>query len=77
MPASDLEGVLSEHGIDAPADLWRTDLDVLDRITRRLPDDAVRAIEDVTRRWQSTQCRFRKHALPVHHPEPATEEVFA
>jgi hypothetical protein len=64
VPAAALEQVLRTHKIEPAAELWKTDLDVLDRMMRRLPEDTVRAIDGITRRWQTSECRFRKGAPP-------------
>jgi hypothetical protein len=69
----DLRRVLTEHGIEPDDSLFRTDLDALDRTLRRLPDDVVRAVEGVTRRWQTSDCRFRRTTTTTSAPTAAAE----
>ena len=57
--------VLKEFGLEAGSDLLKVDLDALDRFRKRAPQDVADAIESrATRRWQSSQCRFRRTAVP-------------
>lgn len=60
-----LMDVFAEFGLELPVELLRVDLDQLDRVRKKLPEDVVTAIESrATRRWQTQMCRFRNKALP-------------
>lgn len=71
IPYTELAEALREHGVEVPTDLARTDARALDRLTRKLPEDVVAAIEKITRRWQESDCRFRRAQANTAAPSVA------
>lgn len=71
--------LLMDHGVDVPADLWKIDLAVFDRMLKRLPEDTVQALEQAITHRQSSRLGFHKHsqvAAPAKAGAAVTEDLF-
>jgi hypothetical protein len=68
---AELRRVFLEHGLEPDDRLFRVDLEQLDRAKRRWSEDLVKAIDSITRSWQTSDCRFRKTTMPA----PPTEAL--
>lgn len=66
----DLREVFKGHGLAMPPELLKVDLQVLDRVRKRLPDDLCSAIDRITTLTESAQCRYRSAAARTSSPEP-------
>lgn len=66
-----LRAHFEQHGAALPDTVLKVDNKELEKLRKRLPDALGNAIEACTRRWQSTQFRFRKHP---HSQNPARPE---
>lgn len=64
VPVGALRDAFEENGFEATDELFKVDLGALDRFLRRAPEDLRNAVERVTIRSQTSQCRFRRTALP-------------
>lgn len=56
----ELREILERYGLQPPDGLFRVDLTVLDRLLRRIPEQAVQEIDAAVHHWQSSECRFRR-----------------
>lgn len=69
-----LRTVMEAAGAELPDKVLRVDLDALDWLCGRLPEDLVKAIEAATNRWQDTRCQFRRTPRAALAAKPVKEE---
>jgi len=62
--ATDLKRVLTEQGIEPSDRLWRVDLDELDKLKKRLPAQAVAAVDGVIETNTTARFQYRRVADP-------------